>query len=86
MSTISPQGSRAGADMPLSARPSQVRQQRADSKGPSPSELLQAWFSTVALVPNHGLLKENMDLGYWRLIPKVCVGGPCLPKCPEREV
>lgn len=56
-------GFKGGADMPLSAGPSRVRQQQADSTGPSPSELLQVWFSTVALVPNHGLLKKSMDLG-----------------------
>lgn len=55
-----------------------LRKQPADSKGPSSSRLLQVWFPTVALVPNHSLLKKSVYLGQWRLIPKVCVQGTLL--------
>lgn len=40
-----------------------LRKQPADSKGLSSSRLLQVWFLTVALVPNHSLLKKSVYLG-----------------------
>ena len=72
MSTISAQGSRAGADASLSKAPGPKGPQ-ADSKGPSSRLFQEVWFPTVALVPDHGPLKKSVNLAQWRLIPKVCV-------------
>lgn len=69
------QGSRAGADRPRSARPSRLRKQPADSKRPSSSRLLQVWFPTIALAPNHSLLQKSVYSGQWRLILKGCAQG-----------
>lgn len=60
VSTISPQGSRAGADVALSKAPGTGRRQ-ADSEGLSPRLLQDVWFPTVALVPNHSLLERSVN-------------------------
>lgn len=60
VSTISPQGSRAGADVALSKAPGPGRRQ-ADSEGPTPGLLQEVRFPAVALVPNHGLLEKSVN-------------------------
>lgn len=60
VSTISPQDSRAGADVALSKAPGTGRRQ-ADSEGLSPRLLQDVWFPTVALVPNHRLLERSVN-------------------------
>lgn len=60
VSTISPQGSRAGADVALSKAPGTGRRQ-VDSEGLSPRLLQDVWFPTGALVPNHSLLEKSVN-------------------------
>lgn len=59
----------------------------ADSKGPSSSRLLQVWIPTTSCLGSKSQSsQEECELGIVEADPKVCVQGPCLPKCPECEV
>lgn len=55
-------GFKGGADASVSKAPGPEGQQ-ADSKGPSSRLSREVWFPTVALVPNHGLLKKSVNPG-----------------------
>lgn len=70
MSTISPQGSRAGADVaPWTGTAA------GSLRGPDTQVALQEGrFPAVALVPNRGLLEESVNFRQGRLIPKVSGG------------
>lgn len=68
LSTISPQV-RGGADSSCSKAP-RPRGPQDDLKGPSPRLFQEGRFPTVALVPNHGPLKESVNLGAVATDPK----------------